>query len=445
MKILKFAAPESFDVTDSVIASAVERAESFDNVEPTGESGKQFFIPLLIPANVLSGDKRLFKKFTLLDTPATLLWQPHLAKGHYESVVVGRIDSWEILEDGSVGNCKGEFDTGVWGKEAQRLVEGQYLRKVSADMDMAEEAASDEDSEVTVFDTIRVTGATIVAKPAFQETSIEIIPSLAPVVEEIELDPSGVFEEDSVQSDDAVLLASAAPMYPPEDWFKNPELSKLTPLTIDDNGRVYGHIAAFNSVHVGMKGRVRPPHSKSGYKYFTTGSLRTAEGTDVPVGQITLTGGHASPYATASAAIAHYDATESAVCDVAVGEDRIGIWVAGALKPDVTEAQIRSTRAAAPSGDWRPIGGRLELVAVCQVNVPGFPTPRVVTASGTPLSLCAAGTDQLLSLYTNPLEERIAALEEAAVNTSNSKKVEAAVSAIDELEVEMALTALELL
>jgi hypothetical protein len=45
------------------------------------------------------------------------------------------------------------------------------------------------------------------------------------------------------------------------------------------------------------------------------------------------------------------------------------------------------------SGDWRRIGGNLELVAALAVNVPGFPVPRPrgLVASGSMQSLVAAG------------------------------------------------------
>ena len=91
-------------------------------------------------------------------------------------------------------------------------------------------------------------------------------------------------------------------------------------------------------------------------------------------------------------AVKHYDDTASAFCDVHAGEDAYGIWVAGALRPNVTAEQVRAIRAAAPSGDWRPINGRLEMVAVCQVNVPGFPVTRARVASGHVYALVAAGT-----------------------------------------------------
>jgi hypothetical protein len=416
--------------------------------EETGEAGREFVIPLVIPEETESGDKRVFVDGSLSvvnDFPIPLMWQPSLAPGHDGAVIVGKITSAEVgvdEESGLVGikNARGVFDTGAWGKEAQRLVTGGFLRHVSADMDMFEAANEDAEDENSIrkVNSARVIAVTLVSKPAFHEAHINLIPLPIEYEEPLEVDPpDGVYED--MEDLDSVLLASAAPMYPPEEWFADPHLDKPTPLTVDDHGHVFGHIATWNTNHIGMAGKIKPPHSKTNYQYFRTGVVRTEEGNDIPVGHITLTGGHADGHLSAAAAIKHYDDTNSAVCDVAAGEDRFGIWVAGALRPDVTEAQIRAFRASAPSGDWRPIHGRLELVAVCQVNVPGFPTLRAVTASGSILSLCAAGTADLVQIKRDTLEDRVAALED----TINSDKVNKAQEAINNLRLSVIASALK--
>ncbi len=211
----------------------------------------------------------------------------------------------------------------------------------------------------------------------------------------------GVYDMDTawrgmVISQEGAMVAGAFPMRPPSTWFADPSLQQLSPLTITADGRVAGHIAAWHTSHIGMAGGVKPPRSKSNYAYFRTGAVECDDGTFVDVGQITLAGGHAPLEASVREAVAHYDNTNSAVMDVAAGEDRHGIWVAGALRPDVTDAQIRAVRASSVSGDWRPINGRLELVAVCSVNCPGFPIPRARVAAGAPIALVAAGVEPII-------------------------------------------------
>lgn len=199
------------------------------------------------------------------------------------------------------------------------------------------------------------------------------------------------------------ITASAlnVPIKPPAAWFANPDLSVLTPLTVNSSGQVFGHIASWKGSHIGRLGNVKPPKSRSGYQYFRTGVVEAEDGSMVPVGQITLVGGHAPLDVPVQAAVAHYDNTNSAVMDVAVGEDQHGIWVAGALRPDVDDLKIRAIRASSVSGDWRPIDNSLELVAICSVNVPGFPIPRALAAAGDApgeahlYALVAAGTEEL--------------------------------------------------
>lgn len=240
----------------------------------------------------------------------------------------------------------------------------------------------------------------------------------------------GIYEEsiDSSVEIEALtasgFLESEIPVTPPADWFKNPGLTKATPLTIDPNGRIYGHIAAWHVNHIGMPRATRPPRSKSKYAYFHTGVVRTDAGTDVPVGQLTLAGGHASLQADAQSAAKHYDDTASAIADVHAGEDDYGIYVAGCLRPDATEMQIRKLRASAPSGDWRPVNGSLELVAVCQVNVPGFPIARALVASGKVFALVAAGAYYMATLQSeavSTLVSRAQNLSELSANTPNLK------------------------
>jgi hypothetical protein len=191
----------------------------------------------------------------------------------------------------------------------------------------------------------------------------------------------------------AALMASAGPTAPAKDWFDNPGLDGPTPLRIDDDGRVFGHVAVWDTCHVGIGDScVKPPKSLTAYAYFHTGEVVTADGSRVAVGRLTYGGGHAKPNLGYAAAAEHYDQTSNTGAYVRAGEDQFGIWVAGALTPEVDDAGVRAMRAAPLSGDWRRVGGNLELVAALHVNTAGFPIPRVLVASGNePLSLVAAG------------------------------------------------------
>lgn len=245
------------------------------------------------------------------------------------------------------------------------------------------------------------------------------------------------------------LTAGGGPLYPPTDWFKNPGFDRPTPITVTADGQIKGHIAAWETDHIGLPNGQKPPRSNANYAFFRTGVLQTQEGEEVPVGQLTLAGGHAPINASAGEAVKHYDDTASSVADLAVGEDEHGIWVSGAVRPGVTEEQIRALRASAPSGDWRPINGALELVAVCQVNTPGFPVARAMVASGEVTALVAAGASYMyglqqdasvmehvtrLSSRVDHLESVVAAAPAAVIEPETASAVEDAVDEAAEID-----------
>ena len=177
------------------------------------------------------------------------------------------------------------------------------------------------------------------------------------------------------------------------EWFLDPKFNGPTPITVTEDGRIYGHLAVWGTCHIGIPGTcVTAPASPTGYAYYRTGTVMTNAGA-VPVGQITMDTGHAGLSDGAAAASSHYDHTGTVVADVAAGEDEHGIWVAGAVRDYLSAEKVAALRAGVLSGDWRSIGGNLELVAALVVNVPGFPVPRVgIAASGAEqTTLVAAG------------------------------------------------------
>jgi len=422
----------------SKASATVAKNRIIASAEKTDSYGAKFSIPLVIPEDIESGDGRKFKKgaIEIRELPLPLLWQISTADGHSGSVVVGRIDSMERVE-GGIGNAYGVFDRSEHGKEVERMVREGFISGVSADLDNFEasedivEKASDEAADSPKDKKIggdkmtitkaRVMAVTVVPKPAFQECKIYLDTADSTLLEEnMEQMPDGIYVEENIDQIDAAsivacgLLAGAIPAVPPAEWFSDPKLAGPTPLAVDDLGRVFGHIASWQTDHIGMSRGTRAPKSRTGYAYFHTGVVRADDGKDYTVGQLTLAGGHASLEASAVDAARHYDDTGSAIADVHAGEDMYGIWVAGALRSNATMEQIRALRASAPSGDWRPINGALELVAVCQVNVPGFPIARARVASGQVYALVAAGAAVLARMKADPINElstRIAELE----------------------------------
>lgn len=208
-----------------------------------------------------------------------------------------------------------------------------------------------------------------------------------------------------------VIVAAGAPTKPPADWFEDPRFEPADgrlvevhgrggrtayacPITVTENGQVFGHLAPWNVCHTGQPGCVVAPHSRTDYAYFRRGQhMVCADGSSVRVGAITANAGHARLDAGGAGAMAHYDNSASITAFVNCGEDEYGIWVAGVLAPTCTDEQASILRGASLSGDWRQLGGGMELIAALAVPVPGFPIAQV--ERGT---LVAAGARAMYQL-----------------------------------------------
>lgn len=362
---------------------------------------------------VMAGDGNIIERNALrwdnLPIPLRLVVEDFGA--HDGAVSVGRITHIERDRDGLI-RASGDIDvSSTAGADAARMISGQIQSGISVDLDdvsfevrVAADLVVDDDetvevpapdsdgritvmkidsdSEIVVTTSARIRSATLVAIPAFVEARIVLNENMA--VE---------------ASDVPAVAASGVPPAPPAEWFDDPDLSGPTPFTITDDGHVYGHLALWDTCHLSftMQGQcVTPPRSGTGYAHYRLGSTRTSNGGEVATGTITMNSRHAVAAAGAVAAMAHYEDTGLAAADVACGEDAWGIWVAGALRPGLSDATVRALRAAPLSGDWRRVStsGGLELVAALAVNTPGFPVPRAagLVAAGRMMSLVAAGT-----------------------------------------------------
>lgn len=262
----------------------------------------------------------------------------------------------------------------------------------------------------------------------------------------------GYPDEAELRAWDAALTAAGALRdHPPAGWFADPKLKDPTPLTVTDDGRIYGHLAKWGTCHVGLPGCVTAPRSHTSYAFFHTGEVVTDDGRSLEVGKITLGTGHADPNAGFRAAADHYDHSGACVAVVRAGEDAHGIWVAGALTDPGRVAELRRSPL---SGDWRRVGNGMELVAALAVNVPGFPVPRSRVASGVPMSLVAAGLpiDEYAKRKKKSMtgdddeedetvdDEKMMDVAERAVRKVNKRKktYAAALATFDEIEQERA-------
>jgi 2'-5' RNA ligase len=384
---------------------------------------------VLAVEGIVTGDGREFAEgaLTWADLPVPLRWNiedSHGGEARTKAVNVGRID--KVWRDGNKIMGAGVLDlSDDNGRRAYDKIKGEFLRGVSIDADSigdadvefvwpddanagAEDGGEDDlfemlfaQPEKVIFHGGRIRAATLVDIPAFAEAYIALLDDAGAVVAGGQPVGADVVEAAVVREParPRAVTASVTELWrPPAAWFSDPKLSLPTPVTITDEGRIYGHAAQWGTCHIGQEGTCIQPPREDEHPYYRTGEVVCEGGERMAVGQITVGTGHAPLNLGASPAAEHYDNTGAAVADVAVGNDQHGIWIAGSIRPRADPLKVYELQAAGQvSGDWRRIGGQLRLVGLLAVNVPGFPVPkmRARVASGQPQALVAAGRPQV--------------------------------------------------
>ncbi|MCX5431868.1 hypothetical protein OHU11_29915 [Streptomyces sp. NBC_00257] len=365
--------------------------------------------------------------------------------GH-DGATVGLMTLDEVWQDGHRVMGRGRIDLDdPQGVALARKIERGFLRFVSADVDKVDgrvvcvgedgqpvDGCDPADSDMNageLYTRWRIMGASLLAHPAFPEAQIGLAAS-SPAVDEVPEaevedpdtedvpwtcvrldDETGEWVPADCDEDDAVPVNKTGdgPADSPEDagvtaaafrhdgwlpdtsWFRSPDLTDLQPVTVDEDGRVRGYLAAWGVSHRSYPGRsITPPRSRSKYALFNTRPVATSEGL-VDVGLITMGTGHAALGLDRKAAASHYDDTGTMAAVVRAGEDSRGIWLAGAVLPDVTAEQRLRLSLSRFSGDWRQEGAGLELVAALAVNTEGFPVPERRRTEQGDYALVAAG------------------------------------------------------
>jgi hypothetical protein len=383
---------------------------------------------ILAPLDTRSGDGRIIAATEALRVrplPIAFKWQDMSTFGHDGAVIIGAIT--KVWQD--AGNLwgSGPLDLAdVDGAEIARKMRDGFAGHVSVDLDdvTAEWRVFDPDGKLVPEDDVqgllvpdamdpdwlvlpegysegeiatdwRLMSTTVVADPAFPEARVFAVYDAAEIVPATDLIAEREAEANAAATTaDVALVAGAAPIAAPLSWFERPQLDGPTPLTITDDGRVFGHAALFDSCHVGYAGRCVPAPKGADYGRFHLKAYRTVDGGDIAVGALVMGTDHASTsrQTTVAMAMAHYANNGKCAAYVRAGDDEYGVWVSGVLDPGLTDTEQVRARAMTLSGDWRTIDGRVAFIAALAVNVPGFAVPRRTTgAEGQLVSLVAAG------------------------------------------------------
>ena len=372
---------------------------------------------VLVVEGVPTGDGRQFASGSLtwpavgettsLEIP--LGWMYERAHGGMSTdkvALVGRIDT--ITRKGNELHGTGLIDLDShWGREAARLMgtrdDPGFLAGVSIDADdpkdpaglsveyvfpdscALEEGGDDEElpselacmmPEMAIYHSGRIRAATLVDIPAYVEARLYLD---EPVPEGAQVDAEAV---------DLPVVASSyvmtIPDLPPVEWFDEPnDEPDIGAITITDEGRMFGYLAPKHVAHRGIRDkRVTVPMGNVDYGIWMNRVTLADDGRGgfarLATGPITMDCGHAvsSPRVVGAARREHYDNSCSIVATVRVGENARGVWIAGAVLPDVTPDQVRRMMACQLSGDWGPHRekpGKRELAGALLVPVPGFP------------------------------------------------------------------------
>ena len=170
------------------------------------------------------------------------------------------------------------------------------------------------------------------------------------------------------------------PDLPPAAWFDEPDsMSPHGELRVEETGRIYGYLAPKLVAHRSFPGqRVQVPMGRVDYSGWQNKPWPVAEGHKIYVGVITAECGHASTNPADRSydhRREHYDNTCSVVAHARIGENRHGVWVAGALAPWIDAERLGKVMSCQLSGDWAPHAdkpGWRDFIAALFVPVEGF-------------------------------------------------------------------------
>lgn len=390
----------------------------FTPAEP-GSAPPGMYVPVEFPQLALvdqrTDDGRLIHSdgFGTLDLPRSIKAQFTATFGHDNADIAGRLDEVTVDDDGIVSG-KGWLLNDSFGRRAAFLIKTQAFRGNSIDLrvkekDVKVDITEEEDGFLSWkvdFFNARIAATTLVAEPAF-ENAMAVIPD-GWEVEGAEPLAAAITAAVSTPKPEHAYSFSVVTERPKAkaENFCNPELTELTPLFVDSDDHVFGHMASWTHPHQNLG--ILAPRSKTNYGWFANRTVETEDGF-VATGPLVIDGNHADVDLGVMEAIDHYANTCAAWADVCIGEDQFGIWVSGSVRPGTKAETVYAGRASGVSGDWRWVGAGHELISILSVNTPAFPTPRAFGHSQEhPLTILSAGfikprlSNQLLGAKPDP-------------------------------------------
>lgn len=364
---------------------------------------------------------------------AALSGQTAAVAGHWDNIAIAPVDTpwagdeharqallaWSVAEDLPVGEAETDFNLFRLGflhvRDGRHDEEEAYSLPIAAVVDgelqIVPQAVF---SAAMRLDTLPVSAS---EKATLRRQLDDLYDQMADVLGDEGLQPpwqlaasdgcgcAEKWAKAAAQTADAGTYGVFGEMAPYDHRLFQSQLTGPTPLTVTDDGRVFGHAFLWSTCNRGHRGMcLRAPKSSTGYKEFHLGAVRTDQGL-LPVGKIVMGEGHADIEHGTKITRAFYDATSKTVALGRITEDKWGGAFAGVVAPGTTPEEVTMLLASPPSGDWR----NRELIAVLAVNVPGHVVPRAEITAGEPVNMVAAGR------WADDLDEH-ELLEEAAIH-----------------------------
>lgn len=279
-----------------------------------------------------------------------------LAEAEPELVDRAVLESPDILQFDplQVWVAEGFFATTARAVEIQDLVGMRMLRGVSVGAGNAS-VAQDRDDAI-VFNQFQVIELSVTSTQA-------IGPAMAWMSDrEFVSIPE---REAALAKFDGVL--NDAPVRPPAEWFAKPE-GHVDTVPVVDRGRLTVYLGKFGVPHRGVKDKLVFLPTDDDFSEYHLGNVRCEDGSRVRTGVIVMNSTHSDVRLSGEEVRARYEDTGTVVADVVMHYTDKGIVACGAIRPTISEEQIRELEAAPLSGEWRSN----QLFAALAVNTPGF-------------------------------------------------------------------------
>lgn len=331
---------------------------------------RRVLFPSLVVMDERTGDGRMLlsEGRGVRDLPRPIYFQEAQADGHDGAIGVGSLREVTFHEDGSVSGAGWLIDTEA-GRTAALHISTQTIFHNSVDLNESVVRIDWDDNDELIIDftSWKIGGTTLVGSPAFANAhaalSDELVASAFTDEEPLVCDAPLEIWMDAPSEE---VTASSTVAW--EDFYIA-EADGPTKIVVDATGRVYGHLAIWDTCHEGYVDRcMRVPRPVDGYASFNQAGPLTERG-QVNTGPVFFLGGHPKAPLGSNDAYAAYGGVENCWADVRTIEGRFGPWISGRVRPGVDDDSVYAARASRISGHW--VNGALRAIVSC--NVPGYP------------------------------------------------------------------------